>query len=154
MQVEPGHRFEVVIEHVGAGRDHGFERAVLAQEVRGQDLDRRFWRRRADCTDGLGEMPGAAVAEVVAIDGRHDDMLKLQMRDGLCNAPRLVGVEVRRQARRDVAERAGARANAAHDHHRRVPLLPAVADVRAGGLFADGVKLVFADDGPRVVITG
>ena len=35
------HGFEIVIEHVGLGRDHGLDRAVLAQEIGGEHLDGR-----------------------------------------------------------------------------------------------------------------
>ena len=47
-------------------------------------------------------------------------------------------------AGRDVAEGAGAGADGAQDHHRRVLLLPALADIGAGRLLADGVELELA----------
>ena len=43
-----------------------------------------------------------------------------------------------RHAGLDVAEGAGAGAGVAEDHHRRVLLGPALADIRAGRLLADG----------------
>ncbi len=132
-----------MVEHVRSGGDHGFERAVLAQEVRSQNFDRGLGRHRTDCGDRLGEMLGAAVVKIVAIDGCHDDVLEFEVRNGFCNSSRRRLHPTSKAGRRDIAERAGTCANAAHDHHGRMPLLPAVADVRAGGLFADGMKLVF-----------
>ena len=44
-QIVRRHGFEIVVEDVGLGRDDDLQRAVLAQEVGRQDLDRG--RRRA-----------------------------------------------------------------------------------------------------------
>ena len=67
------HGFQIVVEHVGFCRDHELQRAVLAQEIRGQDLDRRARAAGADRADGLRKMLGAAIGEIVAIDrGDHD----------------------------------------------------------------------------------
>src|SRR6185312_15711518 len=49
------HRFQIVVEYVGPRRHHPFERAVLAQEIRRQDLDRRARTALADRADGLRE---------------------------------------------------------------------------------------------------
>ena len=65
-----------------------------------------------------------------------------------------VRIERARQAGLDVAEGAGARAGVAHDHEGGVLLVPALADVGAAGLLADGVQAVLADDrvGRRVAL--
>lgn len=49
-QITRRHGFEVVVEHVGLGRDDDFEGARLAQEVRRQDFDRSRsdWRASAN----------------------------------------------------------------------------------------------------------
>ena len=73
------HGFEIVVEHVGPRRDHFFERAVLAQEIRRQHFDRRRRAARADGADGLREMLGAAVIEIVAIDRGDDDMRQAEL---------------------------------------------------------------------------
>ena len=39
-QIARRHGFEIVVEHVGLGRDHLFERAVLAQKIGRQHFDR------------------------------------------------------------------------------------------------------------------
>ena len=153
-QVEAWNRFEIVVEHVRARRNDLFERAILAQKIGCQDLDRRHWRRRANSADRFGEVASAAVVEVVTIDRRHDDMLESQLRDGAGDAFRLAGIERPGQSRRNVAKSAGARADAAHDHHGGVPLLPAFAYVRACRFFADGVKTMLADDVARLNVAG
>ena len=51
-----------------------------------------------------------------------------------------------------VAERAGARAGVAHDHHGGVALRPALADVGAGGFLADGDEAVLAHQGAGLVV--
>ena len=44
-RIEPRHGLEIVVEDVGPRRDHGLDRALLAQEVGRQHLDRRAGRR-------------------------------------------------------------------------------------------------------------
>src|SRR5437763_12895631 len=63
---------------------------------------------------------------------------------------RLLGIELTRQACLDVAEGAGARAGVAHDHEGRVLLLPALADIRAARLLADGDEIILAHDAVRL----
>src|SRR5262249_25551012 len=53
----------------------------------------------------------------------------------------------------DVAERAGARAGVAHQHERRVLLIPALADIGAPRLLAHGMQVVRAHDRARLAIT-
>jgi len=67
-----------------------------------------------------------------------DDVLQAHLGHGVGHAGRFGGVQsLRRLAGGDVAERAGPRADVAHDHHGGVALAPALADVRTGGLLAD-----------------
>src|SRR4051794_41425730 len=99
-------------------------------------------------------MPGATVIEIVAIDRGHDDMVEAELGDRIADPPRLVRVEQIGPPGRDVAEGAGARADRAQDHYRRVPVLPALADIRTGRLLADGMQAEFAHQPPRRVIFG
>ena len=55
-----------------------------------------------------------------------------------------------RHAGLDVAEGAGPRAGVAEDHHRRVLLGPAFADVRAGRLLAHGREVELAHQPARL----
>ena len=57
-----------------------------------------------------------------------------------------------RHAGLDVAEGAGPRAGVAEDHHRRVLLGPAFADVRAGRFLAHGGEIELAHQPARRVI--
>src|SRR5947209_13846722 len=63
---------------------------------------------------------------------------------------RLISIKLAGQSRLDVAERAGARARVAHDHEGRVLLLPALADIRAARLLADGDEIILAHDAVRL----
>jgi hypothetical protein len=96
-------------------------------------------------------MMRAAIGKIVAIDRRYDNVLKLEACHSATDPSRLVEIEMRWPPGRDVAESAGARADVAHDHHGCVPLLPALSDIRAGGLFANGMQAVFAHDGMRAI---
>ena len=102
--------------------------------------------------DRLGEDVGAAVGQVVAGDARDDDVLQAQSGDRLGDAARLVIVEPGRAARLDVAEAAGAGAGVAQDHDRGGALVPALPDVRAVGLLADGVEVQAAEQPLEVVV--
>ncbi len=108
----------------------------------------------ADRADRAGEMPGPAVREIVAVDRSHDDMGEAEGRDSLGDARRLAGVERVRQAGAHIAEGAGAGAGFAHDHEGRVALLPALADVGAVRLLADGRELEFAHEPAGLGIEG
>src|SRR4029077_9817913 len=55
-------------------------------------------------------------------------------------------VKLNRPARRHRAEATGARAHVAEDHERRGAPVPAIEDVGAARLFADGVKAASLDD--------
>ena len=152
-QIVRRHGFEIVVEHVGLCRDDDLQRAVLAQEVGRQDFDRRCRRRRADGANNLRKMLGAAVVEIVAVDRGDDDMGQAHLLHRIGDARRLVVVERGRDAGRDVAEGAGARADLAHDHEGGVLLVPALADVGAAGLLADRDQLVRLHDLARVGVT-
>ena len=146
-QVVRRHGFEIVVEDVRFGRDHHFQRAGLAQEVRGQDFDGRFRRAGADGRDDLGEMLRPAVLEIVAVDRGDDDVLEARvLRPHRRRCSGSSGSSGSRQAGADIAEGAGAGADLAHDHHGGVPLLPAFPDIGAAGLLAHRDQPVFADD--------
>jgi hypothetical protein len=88
----------------------------------------------------------AAVAQVVAVDAGDHHVLQAQLGDGLGQVERLVLVQRVGAAVAHVAERAAARALVAHDHEGGRAVAEAFADVRAGGLFAHGVQVAFAQD--------
>ena len=127
----------------GCGLEHGHERLLLAAEEVGREhLDARRRAAPAQRADGVRPVLGAAVVEVVAVDGRDDDVAagpcaRRRPRpcagsSGSSGSPRL--------ARVDGAVAAGARARVAHDLERRGAAAPALADVRAARLLADRVQ--------------
>jgi hypothetical protein len=85
---------------------------------------------------------GAAVEEVVAVDHREHHVREIELGE---RARRVLGLaridDAARISRGDRAEAAAARARLAEDHDRRGALAPALADVGAARLFADGVEI-------------
>ena len=122
------------------------ERHLLAAEVRRQDLDLAARRLDAALADDADEGARAEVGQVVAVDGRDDRVAQAHLRDRARDAGRLERVVPRRLAGAHVAEAAAPRARVAEDHERRGAALPALADVRAGGLLADRVEVLVLDE--------
>ncbi len=145
-EIARGPRFQIVIEHIGLRRHHDFKRTVLAQEIRRQDLDGRARAARADGADGLREMLGAAVGEIVTIHRSDDDMGEPKLECGLRDMFRFQRIERPGHPGLDVAEGAGAGTGVAHDHEGGVLLVPALADVRATRLLAHRDEAVLLDD--------
>src|SRR3546814_4003724 len=81
-----------------------------------------------------------------------DNMLQAELGDRETDIFRLHRIEAARTAGGDVAEGAGPRTGIAHDHEGGVLLCPAFADIRAAGLFTDGVKAVLPDNVARLEI--
>ena len=100
------------------------------------------------------KMPAPPSGLIVAIDRRDDRVLQRHLLDRLADAARLVDVERGRLAVRDRAVGAGARADVAEDHEGGRAVVPALADVRAVRVLADGVELEVAHDAaqPEVVL--
>ena len=97
-------------------------------------------------------MLGAAVIEVIAIDRGDDHVGKAERRHGFADALGFVRVEQIGPAGCDITESAGPRADPPQDHDGCMPLLPALADVRAGCLFAYGVERKLAHEPPRGLV--
>ncbi len=115
-------------------------------EVGDEDFDFGVRAGFADGFDAVGEVLGAAVAQVVAVNRGDDDVTQVHGFDGFCKVFRLVGVEHIRTAVSHVAERAAAGADVAHNHEGRRAFAEAFADVGAGGFLANGVHLLFAQN--------
>src|SRR4051812_19696244 len=145
-RIEARDDLDVVVEDVGPLGDDLCERHLLAAEVGREHLDLAARRLAADLADDADERAGAVVGQVVAVDARDHRVAEPHPRDRPRDAGRLERVVPRRLAGLDVAEAAPARARVAEDHERRRPAVPAVADVRAGRLLADGVEVLVADE--------
>src|SRR6185312_12972077 len=152
LAVEPRHGFEIVVEHVGPRRDDDLERAVLLEKIGRQHFDGGIRRVLADRFDGAGELRGAAVGQIVAIDRGNDDVVEAELRHRLADARRLMRIEQIGPPGRDIAEGAGAGADAAEDHYRGMTFLPALADIRAGRFLAYGVELERAHQVARLAV--
>src|SRR4029077_20025512 len=100
----------------------------------------------ADGANGAGEDAGAAVLQVVAVDRRDDRVLEPELGHRIRHAKGFSEVKLNRPARRHRAEATGARAHVAEDHERRGAPVPAIEDVGAARLFADGVEAASLDD--------
>ena len=133
-------RLDVVVEDVGPGGHDHTQGRFLAVEVGDQDLHAHAGAGVAQPADRLGEDAGTAVVEVVAGDARDDDVLEPKSSNRLGHAPGLVQVVDRRLAGLDGTEPAGPGADISQDHDRGRALVPALPDVRAVRLLADGVE--------------
>src|SRR5207249_10996272 len=129
------------VEDVGPRLDHGAHRVEVALEVGCQHLDRRPRASSPDGADRAREYAGAAVPQVVTIDGSDDRVLEPELSHGLGDANGLAEVQLGRPPGRHGAEPARACADVAQDHERGRPAVPAVEDVGAARLFANGVQL-------------
>ena len=144
-RIETGDDLDVVVEDVRSGGDHPSERHLLTLEVGRQDLDLAVGRLAADLGDHADEGAGAEVGEVVAVDRGDHRVAEPHPGDRPGDAGRLERIVPRRLPGLHVAEAAAAGARVAEDHEGRGPTLPAFADVRAGGLLADGVEVGASD---------
>jgi hypothetical protein len=150
--IKTRHSLQIVVEHVRLRRNNGLERPVFAQKVGGQHLSRCAGRTATDRGDGASEMLGAAVIEIIAIDGGDDHVREAQRRHGFADALGFMRVEQIGPAGCDITEGAGPRADPPQDHDGRMPLLPALADIRAGCFFAYGVERELAHEPPRGLV--
>jgi hypothetical protein len=139
-------RLEIMIEDIGLGRNDPLERALFAQKIRGQDLDRGVRAHCLDRRDHLREMPCPAIVKVVAIDGGYDGMGEPEFFYRFADTGGLGRIECARKTSLDIAEGAGTRASVAQDHESRMFLFPALADVGAASLLADGYESMFLDN--------
>src|SRR5690606_22689346 len=139
-RIQARHGFQVMVENVGARRHRDLQGVPVALVVGDQHFYGRSRAPLADRADGAVENLRAAVDEVVTGDRRDHRMLEPQDfhrgRDPFGLRP----VQLRGPARLDGAETACARADVAQDHEGGGAVLPALEDVGALGLFADGMQ--------------
>lgn len=137
---------DVVCVDIKTALGDNLDHVEVASEVARQGLDQQRGLLVLNLADRLGEMPRAAVDEVVAVDAGEDDVAQAPAGEGLSRVLGLVGVEGRgRAARLDAAEAAAAGARIAHEHDggrggALVGAAPALRDVGAARLLADRVQ--------------
>jgi hypothetical protein len=142
LAVKPADGLDVVVEDVGPLGEDRHERLFLdAEEVRCEDLDRGCRDGAPERANRRGVVACAPVGDVVAVDGRDDDVLEAHLLRGLRKAQRLERIWRRLGAARvHVAVATRARARLAQDLERRGATTPALGDVRAARLLADRVQ--------------
>ena len=142
--VEARDRLRVVVQDRGPCLEHRGERRGAPLEIGDQRLDAAARGVPMHGAEGLRPVPGAAVGEVVAVDRRDHHVLEAELADRAADALGLLAVLPRGPTVRDRAVAAVARAHVAQDHEGRRRVLPALADVRAAGLLADGMEVPLA----------
>jgi hypothetical protein len=129
-----------VVEDLRPGVQDDLERVAAALEVGDEDFDGAAGMDLADALNHQRENGRAAVGALVAVDAGDDGVLEVHGLDGLGYAVGFVPVERAGAAVLDIAEAAGAGADIAQHEEGSGAPAPAVADVRAHGLFADRVQ--------------
>ncbi len=140
--VKAGHRFGVVIEDLGAGRDHTVDGLDVTEKVGSEHLH----DGRGTCPHSQNaavKMLGAAVRQVIAGDGCYHHMFKAQPRRGFGHPLRFIVGQFRGRAARDGTKAAGARANIAHDHESGSSPGIAFGPVRTARVLANRLQVQF-----------
>ena len=145
IQIERGHGFQIVIEHIWTASTR-FPARLFAQKIRCQNLNAGFGRSLSDGAYGAGKMFGTAILQIVTVNGCDNHMAQTQLDDGIGHARGLVFINGQRHARRHIAKCAGAGANLTQYHESGVALRPAFANIRAGGLLANRNQIMRFDD--------
>ena len=139
--VQSWHRLDVVGEDVGSGGEHNLQSFCGAAEVGRQDLHGASRNSGLHCADYRREMGGAAVGKIVPVHRSDHDVGQAHPFHCLGQVGRLFGVHAAGRAGHHGAEAAAPRAHIPQDHESGRPLAPALIDVGAGGLLADGVQV-------------
>jgi hypothetical protein len=130
-----------VVVDLGPGVQHGGDGLFVPLEVGDQDLDRAGGNPLVHEPDRLGEDPGAKVRQVVTVYGRDNGVPEVHHRRSLSDPPWLLQIGNRGPAVGHGAVAAVPRADVPQDHERRRTMLPALTDVGAVGLLANGMEV-------------
>ena len=126
--------------------DGGVDVVEVPAEIAEEGLDEEVRTQLVESRDRLGDVTGAAVEEVVAVDHGEDHVLQLHLGDGAGHVLRLAHVDgAARIAGGDGAEAAAAGADVPQEHDRGGALAPALAHVGATRLLADRVQVERAE---------
>ncbi len=153
--IKPWHGFEIVVEDIEV-------RAAMTVSI-APSLRRKSGTSTSIVVFGAAARMAAMVrakwpAPPSSRSSRSTEVttmcVKAERGDRVADPRRLMRVEPVGPAGRDIAEGAGAGAHRPQDHHRRVLLLPALADIGAGRLFAHRVEVELAHQPARRVVLG
>ena len=137
---DPRNGLDVVCQHLGAGVEDLGEQVRTTGEVGDEHLDPAAGDVGVYTSNGLGVEPRSLVGEVVPGNAGHRRIAQSHPGDRLRDAPRLIAVELCRATGVDLTEVAPPGALVTADEEGGLPVLPALEDVRASGLLADGVQ--------------
>ena len=144
---QAAHRLDVLRENIQAGVDDRLDVREHPLEVRRQRLDRGVGITALDGPNTGGVVAGAAIRQIIPVDRSQHDVFELHQLDTAGGVLRLVRIQpAMRITGIDGAETAGAGANRAHEHDRGGARIPALTDVRALRLLADGGEAVLLHD--------
>ncbi len=153
--IEARHGFHIVIEDVGRGIEHAGHGIEVAAEIRREDFDAGGGQGAADLANGFGEMVGAAIRKIVAIDAGDHDVAEVHVTRHASNVGGLGGIEADVMLPgiefADAAEAAAARAKLAENHESGGAAVKALVDIGAARFLADGMEVEFAEAALQVI---
>ncbi len=147
------HGFHVLGKHLNAGVQYGLNVGQYTQKIGGQRLDRgirvfRLHRPHAGCV-----VTGTAISKIVPIHGRQHHIAQAHQLHGARGIGGLLLINpAARIARVHCTKAAGAGADITHQHDSGSTGTPALAHVRALGLFAHGRQAMLVYDGLHTVV--
>jgi len=144
--VEAGDGFGVVVEDVGGGVENDVHGGVGALEIGNEDFHATAGDAFADGTDGGGEDASTAIGLIVTVDAGDDGKLEAHAGDGFGDPAGFIVINREWCPFLHGAEAAAAGAEVAKDHEGGSAAIPAVADVGAGGTFADCMEIEIGDE--------
>ena len=133
-----------MVHHIGRRFCQDFQCDVqTAAEIGNEDFDFGIRAGFADGFNAVGEVLSSAITQVVTVDGSNHDIAQVHGLYGFGQVFRLVRIQHIGATMANVAERAAAGTNIAHDHECGRTLGKAFADIRTRCFFAYGMHFLF-----------
>ena len=137
-----------MVEDVRICAEDGVDGVVRIIEIRGKHFDGCGGIEGADSFNGLAEMLGAAIGEIVSGNSGDDDVFEFKAASGFGDAGGFIGFESERASGGDGAEVAGAGATIAGNHEGGGAFAPALPMIGTTGALTDGVEVQFIEERP------
>ncbi len=150
--IEALHRFQIMIEDVGAGIENGPQGGLIPPEIGDEDLDADPGSSDSQGADRLRKSPGAAIVQIVAGHGGHDDIIQGYLHGGLSDPVGFIGIRQRRLPLMHGTETAAAGAGVAKDQEGCRPPGKTFLTVGTAGLTADGMEAPIIQKGPHLIM--
>jgi hypothetical protein len=136
-----------MIKYIWAGGQNGAQRALFAIEVRDEYFNHYRRIEGPNCLDGLSEMMGSPVRQIISRDRGDDDVFQAQSLYRFGDTTRLIGLESGWLRCGHGAKTAGARAPLSGNHEGRGTLTPTFPAVWALSGLTDRVQLEVRNQG-------